>query len=80
MALNKSSLESAIKTALKNHNDSVNDAGIKKPSADDQLAADLADAIYEFILSAQVQVYPGIAVSTSGGPGSTVAPGEGILQ
>lgn len=85
MALNKLNLENAIKAALKNHNDSIlTDAGVKKSSADDSLAADLADAIYEFILTAEIQVLPGISVATAGSAvsqtGATIAPGEGIIQ
>lgn len=48
--------------------------------AKEQFATQLASIIATAIRSATVTVQPGIAVATTGGAGSTVAPGTGTLS
>jgi hypothetical protein len=81
MALVKQTLEQAIKQALQKHDNVIlKNPTMKKSSADNDLAADLATAIYDFITSGDVMVNPGIP--TAGGPSNqvTIAPGQGKVK
>jgi hypothetical protein len=81
MPLVKLDLENAIKAALKKHNDLIlNTPTMKKSSADDQLAADLAKAINDFILSGDVIVNPGIPTAGGSTNQTTIAPGKGKVK
>lgn len=86
LAASKSGLEQAIKQAFLTQKTS-NEADGSNPTANiDALARTIANAIHEYVTSAQVDVTqvvstvpPGVLVSTSGSPvaqvGATVSPG-----
>ena len=81
MPLVKLDLENAIKNALRKHNDTIlNNAFVKKSSADDKLASDLATAIYNFITSGDVVVEAGIPTAGGSTNQVTVAPGTGKVK
>ncbi len=73
MALNKSSLESAIKSALNQLDTKTSSQSVADINA--KIAKDLADAIHNYV--SQAQVAPGIPVSAPPptGIGATTAPG-----
>jgi hypothetical protein len=72
MALSEASLKSSLLSLF----NAMNSA----PMSESDYAARLAKIINDHIKTAAVTVNPGIAVSTSGGGGSTTAPGSGSLS
>jgi hypothetical protein len=76
MALNVSAIENGIKAVI----ESSENVDLSVSQAKDKFAIDLANVIMQAILSATVTVQPGIAVSTSGGAGSTTGLGTGSLS
>ena len=73
MPLVKATLKSGIKALL-------DEMRTKEDISDDYFADQLATLIDTYIKSATVTVAPGIAVTTSTGAGSTVAPGSGTIS
>jgi hypothetical protein len=68
--------EATLKTNLLNLFNAMNSA----PMSESDYASQLAKIINDHIKTAVVTIKPGIAVSTSGGGGSTTAPGSGSLS
>ncbi|MDR1250181.1 MAG: hypothetical protein LBK63_12880 [Treponema sp.] len=69
-------VEATLKTNLLNLFNAMN----SEPMSESDYAAKLAKIINDHIKTAAVTVAAGIAVSTTGGGGSTTAPGSGSLS
>jgi hypothetical protein len=80
MALNKSTLETAIKAAFQTEQTEEGDANTSL----DNIASKLATAIDAFVRTATVTVAAGIPVSTAGSAaaqtGATTGPGTGTVS
>jgi hypothetical protein len=69
-----------VETSLKSNLLDLFNAMNAAPVSEEDYAAKLAKIFNDHIKTAVVTVSPGIAVSTSGGGGSTTAPGTGSLS
>ena len=80
MALDKTSLENAIKAAL----DAECDITVKPAEARQRMAEKIANAIDTFVKSGTVTVEAGIPVTTAGSPttqsGATTSTGTGSIN
>jgi hypothetical protein len=81
MSLNKPVLENAILVALQNAKLATNKDVPPAPTVGEiALARGLATAIDSYIRSSTITVLPGIAVTTTGGAGSTTGIGNGNIS
>jgi hypothetical protein len=69
-----------VEAALKSNLLTLFNGMKKEPMSEEDYASRLAGIINDHIKTAVVTVKAGIAVSTSGGGGSTTAPGTGSLS